>query len=110
MAVIKINILGTDYEISQKNVSEDVLLETRDGYCDPSIKRIVINDIKAETGSESDAATVKKRMLRHEITHAFMFESGLDINSEWGTDETLVDWIAIQFPKKRKAFEEADCN
>ena len=52
--------------------------------------------------------------LRHEITHAFLNESGLQNDtsvpgSGWATNEEMVDWIAIQFPKMKKAFEEADC-
>ena len=105
----KVSVLGTEYEISQKTSSEDVLLETRDGYCDPSIKKIVIAEIKPEPGNKADVESLKKRIARHELMHAFMYESGLDINSEWGTDETLMDWIALQFPKIKKAFEEAGC-
>lgn len=50
--------------------------------------------------------------MRHEIIHAFLAESGLQANYEhyrqFGHDETLVDWMAIQFPKIYKAFREAD--
>lgn len=50
----------------------------------------------------------KKKITRHEIIHAFLFESGLDFNS-WGRNEEFVDWLALQFPKIIKAFEEAKC-
>ena len=44
----------------------------------------------------------EKKILRHEIIHAFLYESGLDINShdidQWARDEEMVDWMAIQFP------------
>ena len=48
-------------------------------------------------------------MLRHEIVHAFLYESGLDVSSEWARNEEIVDWIALQTPKLQKAFEEAGC-
>lgn len=48
----------------------------------------------------------KKKVLRHEIIHAFFGESGLRSCSEYAEDEELVDWIAIQFPKILKAFEQ----
>ena len=44
---------------------------------------------------------------RHEIVHAFLFESGLAENSEWAQNEEMVDWIAKQGPKLIKAWQEA---
>lgn len=105
----KVSVLGTEYEIIQKDRNEDPLLETRDAYCDSSVKKIIIPNLEKEYESKEDLETVKRRILRHEITHAFFFESGLDVNSEWGSDETLVDWIALQFPKLEKAFKKTNC-
>ena len=51
-------------------------------------------------------------MLRHEIVHAFMFESGLAENWEHkniGQEETVVDWFAIQGLKIYNAWKQADC-
>lgn len=45
---------------------------------------------------------------RHEIIHAFLFESGLAENSEWAQNEEMVDFFAIQFPKLMEAFKNAD--
>ena len=49
-------------------------------------------------------------MIRHEIIHAFLVESGLDNNwkhaEEYGHDETMIDWMAMQHTKLQKAFEE----
>lgn len=106
---IKISILGTEYTISKGNAFEDALLETNQGYCDNTRKKIVINELRPELGSKIDIEPVQKRVLRHEIIHAFLFESGLDENSDWGTDETLVDWIALQFPKLEEAFKKVNC-
>ena len=48
--------------------------------------------------------------MRHEITHAFLNESGLDANASdtdcWAKNEEMVDWFAIQSPKIYKAFNE----
>lgn len=95
---MKINVLGTKYRIFFKSPEQDKTLNNYDGYCDKSTKTIVVN-IK----------TIQKQSLRHEIIHAFMFESGLSANWEhkqFGQEETVVDWIAIQFPKILKVFEE----
>jgi len=48
-------------------------------------------------------------VIRHELIHAFLFKSGLDACAEWARNEEMVDWLAIQFPKLMKAFQEADC-
>ena len=44
--------------------------------------------------------------MRHELIHAFLFESGLAENSNWARNEEMVDWIARQFPKMAKTFQE----
>ncbi len=106
---VKINVLGTDYAITRKAEHEDVLLETRAGYCDSTTKNIVVGELKPELGSDVDVSQQEKCILRHEIIHAFLYESGLGDNSDWGTDETLVDWIAMQFPKIAKVFDETEC-
>lgn len=55
---------------------------------------------------------MKKRVLRHEIIHAFFNESGLSDDSNnvtaWAKNEEMVDWFAIQSPKVFKVFQELD--
>ena len=52
-----------------------------------------------------------KKTLRHELVHAFLYESGLfnNTNSDWAKNEEVVDWIAIQFEKMLKVFIELQC-
>lgn len=107
---MKVNVLGTEYEIMTISRKEDRFLETCDGYCDKTGKRIVV--VTEEDDCELDNfEKYQKQCIRHEIIHAFLFESGLHANfkhEEWGHDETMVDWIACQFPKIMKAFEEVN--
>ncbi|WP_230397986.1 hypothetical protein [Novisyntrophococcus fermenticellae] len=106
-----INVLGTEYEIFFKTSEEDKFLMDNAGYIDRSVKKIVIAQKDSDCELE-DFEAYKKTVMRHEITHAFMEESGLSVNFEHktiGIDETMVDWIAIQFPKLKKTFEEAGC-
>lgn len=107
----KVNILGTEYTVEVASKKEDKFLENCDGYCDKTSKRIVVttkdDDCEIEIFEE-----YQKKCIRHEIVHAFLIESGLQENfrhQEWGHEETMVDWIAIQFPKILQAFKEADC-
>ena len=55
-----------------------------------------------------------KETLRHEIIHAFLFESGLQSSSAvletgWACNEEMIDYFAIQSPKIFEAFKEVDC-
>ena len=90
-AEIKINILGTDYKIIYENFGRD----NRDGYCDVEKKEIHID-------TQITNNTRKKIVLKHEIMHAFFFESGLE---EYFCDETIISFIALQFDKINKIFE-----
>lgn len=108
-----VNILGTEYTIERRLLTDDKKLESSDGYCDTSIKLIVVGDYQPEEFSKVDLVAYAKKVLRHEITHAFLYESGLCVNSvvcncSWSTNEEMVDWIAIQSPKLLQAFKEAD--
>ena len=110
-----VNVLGTEYKIIFADENEKPKLKTMecDGYMDQSIKEIVIAKFEQDGRSLEDLNDYIKKVLRHEIIHAFFYESGMWNNSgtseAWGQDETITDWIAIQSPKLFKAFQEADC-
>lgn len=111
---MKVNVLGMEYETYRRDATEDKKLETRDGYMDSSTKEIVISNLKPDDDSKKDLESYIKSVLRHEIIHAFLYESGLDVCAKnefgsWATNEEMVDWIAIQFPKILKAFQEVGC-
>ena len=97
-----VSILGTTYTIVEKP------LKDCDGYCDKTTKDIAIavKDDDCELGNFEE---YRKKVLRHEIIHAYHHESGLDNNFEnkpYGFSETLVDWFAIQSPKIFETFKE----
>ena len=102
-----IDVLGTKYSINETNVVDDTYLNGADGYCDHTIKSIVIDTFKPTHGSVKNLEDYKKQVIRHELIHAFLFESGLGGES-WARDEEIVDWIARMFPKLKKAFEDAN--
>lgn len=113
----KINILGIEYRIETHKVSEDSYLEDNklSGYCGEEEKLIVVADMSEEkyfTGMDEKAQEAyRKRVLRHEIMHAFLNESGLSDSSNqyggaWAKNEEMVDWFAIQSPKIFKVYTE----
>ena len=103
---MKVNVLGTEYEI----ITDDLIVSKGvDGLCKSYDKEIVIRSKGEMLCSEDSEATKElryKEVLRHELVHAFFDESGLD---DYSNNEQLVTWIATQFPKMLKVFEEAEC-
>lgn len=102
---MKIDILGTKYEIVKNADTEEYpQLKKCDGFTDFSIKKIVVANFDKDENSVDDLEWYKNKVLRHEIVHAFIHESGLAENCEWARNEELTDWIAIQFEKIIKVF------
>ena len=82
------------------------------GYCDPSVKQIVISnmsELASKVDAWADLDEYRNIGLRHEIIHAMFYESGLAEQCEYATNEELIDWIAIQFEKIEEAYRQADC-
>ena len=108
----EISILGTIYKLIFKNEDEETRLKENWGFTDFHTKEIYIrDDIDKETeNSCKNLIDFKKKVLRHEIIHAFLYESGLRENSfksySWAENEEMVDWFAIQFPKLLKVYKE----
>ena len=93
----KIDVLGTEYSTLITWDRTDPMLVNNDGYCDLFDKRIVVADI--DDGSIDMTKNPRegtKKITRHEIIHAFLFESGLN---NYCQDEILVEYLAIQIKK-----------
>jgi hypothetical protein len=94
---ILVNILGTNYEIVfSSDTDKYPELKQNDGFTCYRRKLIVV---------DSNDEFVREHILRHEIVHAFLNESGLNTQS-WADNEEIVDWIALQFDKIGGAFNE----
>lgn len=105
-----INILGTDIRVLFRAEDQDKSLEECDGYFDASESLIVVKIPKADCMSLGNLEYYQKKVLRHEITHAFLYESGMAHCSgtadSWAVNEEMIDWFAIQSPKIFKVFRE----
>lgn len=117
---MKINVLGTEYEIVFRNYDELEIFEDKglEAYTDSIEKKIVVGNIHTfpdyEKETEEYCGKCIKETLRHEIVHAFLNESGLQVCScvpkgGWARNEEMVDWIALQFPKMLEAMKTAGC-
>ena len=102
-----IDILGTKYVVKEQSASENTMLENCDGYCDWTTKEIVVE--REMVGTLGDMDTYIHKVVRHEIVHAFLFESGLAEASTdaWAKNEEMVDWLARQGQKIYEAWEKA---
>ena len=100
----EVTILGTVWNIHIVKEFPEHLKENEGiatGLCNGFDKDIFVKDM-----SDCDCKNKEqliKNVMRHEILHAFLFESGLSENagffSCWATNEEMVDWFAIQSTK-----------
>ena len=107
-----VHILGTEYKILIIEEGDYCYDRDADGWCDTSTKELLIFNFIQDKDSKRDLVAYQKKVIRHEIIHAFLYESGLDVTSlsggGWAKNEEMVDWMAIQMPKIYEAFKEAE--
>ena len=75
----EVHILGTRYSICIIDEDDYRYDREADGWCDPSVKEILIFNYKQSAESVKDLIAYQKKVLRHEIVHAFLYESGLSV-------------------------------
>ena len=95
---MNINVMGTQYNVFVSTPDKDERLKTCDGYIAPEAKMIVLD--------RNNKSIHQEHVLTHEITHAFLYESGLDVET-WANNEEIVDWIALQLNKMFKTANES---
>lgn len=98
-----INILDSEWKIIYQTKKQNKHFSDLDGYTDFSVKKIYIRIFEKGEFDIESIASEKRSTLRHEILHAFLAECGLRYNSDgtksWATNEEMIDWFAIQYPK-----------
>ena len=97
-----VNILGTEYEVVNWEELNDC-----DGLCDWSTRKLKVCKTLYEASKEGELQNKRRhaeKVLRHEVIHAFLHESGLRECANWDTEQ-MVDYFASQFPKMLKVFE-----
>ena len=108
-----INILGTEYTVELIDENKDVKFKEADGYVDPTIHLIRVALFEPDSATVSNIDVYLKKVMRHEIIHAYLFESGLaecsSTITSWAQNEEMVDWIARQIPKMKRTMESLNC-
>ena len=107
----KVNVLGTEYKIIWQKREDNKLYDELNGWVDQFAKKIYLLSPEVKEDATECIEEYRKKTLRHEITHAFLFESGLAGSSYgincWAENEEMVDWIAWQGIKIYEAWKEA---
>ena len=88
---MKIDVLGAEYTLTVCQGSKEPRLKDCDGFCDETTKEMLVEnyeDSKGEPNCKQNLPVQTNKVKRHEIIHAFLFESGLAENSKW--------WISSQ--------------
>ena len=79
-----VNVLGENYSIMFVDEYPELFSdfeETSDALCNFYDKVIYVLNPKEKDLTEDGKINLNKRKLRHEIVHAFLFESGLSSNT-----------------------------
>lgn len=119
MKLCEIDVLGTSYKVYEIDPEDESVMDSKGGdcmgFCDHTTKEIMLRG-SMKNPEPDDCANLEyefARVMRHEITHAFIYESGMTGVDLWEgsyyQNETLIDWFAVQSPKMLKAFEKAGC-
>ena len=90
---MKINVLGTKYELLYRSPKEDRELAGWDGYCDPNNQKMVVNT----------RCSNLYNAVRYVLLQAFMCESNI-----YSVDTDLMEWFVDKFPELLEAFKDAD--
>ncbi|MGN0493748.1 MAG: hypothetical protein ACI4F7_08885 [Acutalibacteraceae bacterium] len=112
-----VNILGTKYRIKYLDYEDEPAFENDVvGLCSKYTRTISVGNLSTFSDYKNESKKYKRELeketLRHEIVHAFYYESGLACNSNtysgaWAINEEMVDWIAKQGLKLYNAWLEA---
>jgi hypothetical protein len=110
-----VNILGSEWTI--KYVDDDPAFEQANGITNDAAREIIIENVKMTDDplafDMQSQYINQKRVLRHELIHAYLYESGLGDSSNscdaWAVNEEMVDWFARNSPKIFATFKELKC-
>ena len=100
----EVKILGTVYGLYIDYAVDNPKLQTTNAYVEPWTKKLVFEPQTKDARTVEAVSEYVAKVVRHEIVHAMLNESGLPLYSQ---DEPLVEWIAYQLPQLSRACKEA---
>ncbi|VDG32868.1 hypothetical protein [Lactobacillus plantarum subsp. plantarum] [Lactiplantibacillus mudanjiangensis] len=94
-----INVMGVPYKIFFDSTDSRLEYANADAITDSTTKEIHVAKFEDSPNSVANLQTYSQKVLYHEVLHAFLYESGLDSNSDWARNEEIIDWFALQHEK-----------
>ena len=91
--------MGQPYTIYLCEVNE--IGNDTDGLCAPYEKKILLRykkDLLTQDSEEIAKTERYKEVIRHELVHAFLHESGVDTATCGNNEEFLATWISRMMP------------
>ena len=79
----KFHVLGTEWTCIRETLEEEPSYKDCDGWCDPSVKEIHVRvytdeEKKADDFAYANREEIDKRVIVHEIIHAYFFSESSD--------------------------------
>lgn len=67
---MEVKVLGTVYNLQEIPKTDDPVLANNDGYCDTSVKNVVVDEMKEKKPEMKESLLYyKQQVKRHEIIH-----------------------------------------
>lgn len=108
-----VNIMGVDWTL--KIVADDPAFDKAQGYTNYASREIIVEAIKEPSNPldfDLKAQYInQKRVIRHEVVHAYLFECGLaddsaSVSEGWAINEEMIDWFARISPRIFDTYKE----
>lgn len=97
MKTFHTDILGSDYEVNFGKQKKLGLSGNLDGQCAFLIRKILVEHSMRDCDTEEERDVRTANTLAHEVFHAYVHESGLDIDEY--TEEKLATWYEVMWRK-----------
>lgn len=97
MKVLHTNILGVDYEVQVGKRKELGLPKSLQGQCSYHLHEIKVEHSHRGCSTDEEGDKRAQGVVAHEIFHAFVKESGLDLDE--AVEEKLAVWYEEQWRK-----------
>jgi len=100
MNQFKLIIFGEEWTVLLRDIETCPILDELDGYTDWTVKQIVIKDTRKykDKMEMDDQNAFMCGILRHEIVHAALFESGLPSNEQYD-HERIASWLQFKIER-----------
>lgn len=97
MKTFNVRVLDQLYSVSVGNRSEIGLFDDRLGECNFYDKKIrIVGDLSEIVEPDVDFSGVLSEVIRHELSHAFLYESGRVSDAE---SEEMAEYLSVIVPK-----------